>query len=116
MTRLRAATSEGATSLGAASSSVRPRYVRTTTSPPATPTVMAPQAPTPEDPKLCCVSCDSCFSQTFGLLRLCVGANTLVALVRKKGGDTTTRTEIETAGSGKDLGFGFGHVVILESA
>eukprot|EP00964_Phaeocystis_antarctica_P021833 scaffold12125_cov63-Phaeocystis_antarctica.AAC.2 len=28
----------------------------------------------------------------------------MVALVRK-GGDTTTRTEIETAGSGKDLGF-----------
>eukprot|EP00964_Phaeocystis_antarctica_P077235 scaffold47896_cov65-Phaeocystis_antarctica.AAC.2 len=27
---------------------------------------------------------------------------------KKKGGDTTTRTEIETAGSGKDLGFGFG--------
>ena len=24
---------------------------------------------------------------------------------KKKGGDTTTRTEIETAGSGKDLGF-----------
>ena len=27
---------------------------------------------------------------------------------KKKGGDTTTRTEMETAGSGKDLGFGFG--------
>ena len=27
---------------------------------------------------------------------------------KNKGGDTTTRTEIETAGSGKDLGFGFG--------
>ena len=26
----------------------------------------------------------------------------------RKGGDTTTRTGIETAGSGKDLGFGFG--------
>ena len=26
---------------------------------------------------------------------------------KKTGGDTTTRTEIETAGSGKDLGFGF---------
>ena len=31
----------------------------------------------------------------------------VLALVRK-GGDTTTRTEIETAGSGKDLGSGFG--------
>eukprot|EP00964_Phaeocystis_antarctica_P129093 scaffold92946_cov54-Phaeocystis_antarctica.AAC.2 len=48
VTRRRAATSEEATSLGAASSSVRPRYVRTTTSPPAT--VMA-QSPNPRRPQ-----------------------------------------------------------------
>ena len=36
-------------------------------------------------------------------LDLVVWANGSVG--KKKGGDTTTRTEIETAGSGKDLGF-----------